>query len=83
MKGIWYSLLLKVAGWITSPDFVNRVKDVVLSLFDKTISGEQKRKKAIKELKEEFKDMGSSLINMVIEIVVNYIKAKSLKSDKG
>ena len=68
---------------LTSPDFMQALKDLVLSYMDDDISGAEKKEAVLEELKqlgqevgEMVVDMSGSLLNLALEAAVAYVKFK-------
>jgi len=82
MKGIWITLLVKIIGYLTSAEFVNLVKELVLSMVNADKTGEEKRAHVLEELKKSSFDFGSSLASLALESIVSLFKIKGLEALK-
>jgi len=77
MKSLFSSLLVKVISYLTSAEFVAFVKELVLSyLNDDKKTGEEKRKAVIEQIKDSSFVVGTNLMNLAIEGILAYVKAK-------
>ncbi len=80
MKSIWASLLIKIVKYLTSAEFINLVKKLVLFMNkDESKTGDEKRIFVLNELKKQSFVVSSSLTSLAIEAVVSYLKIKGLK----
>lgn len=83
MQGIWIALLMKIIEYITSKEFIELVKKLVLSMFENDKkTGEEKRKYVLEELKNSGVEFSTNLINLGIESAVTYIKTKGVEEVK-
>jgi len=55
---------------------LDQLREIVEKLMAVDLPGEEKRQQAWEMAKELFSDMGTSAINFLIELAVNYVKAK-------
>ena len=83
MKTLWLSLLGKVIQYLTSKKFVDLVKQFVFTMFNEDkLSGEEKRKYVLNELKKQNQEFGLTLTNLAIESVVTIAKVKGVNAIK-
>jgi hypothetical protein len=55
---------------------LDQLREIVERLMDTDIPGNEKRSQAWEMARELFADLGNSAINFLIELAVNYVKAK-------
>ena len=55
---------------------LDELRDIVTRLMDIDIPPEEKRQQAWEMAKDLFSDLGTSAVNFLIELAVNYVKAK-------
>jgi hypothetical protein len=81
MKALWISLLWKLVSHLVGNDSLLRdIKELVAEAANMTISGEEKKKRVLKELQDighNLAAIGGTLVNLAIEAAVIVLKQKA------
>lgn len=72
MSAIWRIVRL----WVDN-GALDQLREIVERLMDVDIPSDEKREQAWEMAKELFADMGASTLNFLVELAVNYVKAKT------
>lgn len=76
MNAFLIAAMYRILKVLIQEEFVDQVKDIVVTLMDKDMPGEEKRKIALQQAKDLGYDIGNTLMNMALEIVVAYVKSR-------
>lgn len=83
LNAIWTSALINLLRMATSGAIVAKVIELVKSASDMSISGEEKKRAVLLALREVggeleplIREVGTSVLNLLIEAAVAYIKAR-------
>jgi hypothetical protein len=79
MKTFFMKLIVLLIERVTSPQFVKRVKELVMYYAQEQIGGDEKRKKVIQYIEYEGWKFAGSIVNLTIEAVLNYLKLRQPK----
>ncbi|MGB4948796.1 MAG: hypothetical protein WBQ05_16590 [Candidatus Competibacter denitrificans] len=77
MNGIMTQILISAAAKALIGADWEKVKSVVASVADSTLSGSQKREEVIQRLKTLGLSLSESLLNFAIEAAVTWLKQRS------
>jgi len=81
MKDIWLALLGKVVQYLTSKEFVDLVKALVLTMFeDDSKTGAEKREHVLEEIKLSGMNFGSTLASLAIVSIVVVAKEQGVQA---
>lgn len=74
MNSFWMTLLVAAIKAIAGSVVWDAALNAVSSLMDSSLSGDDKRKKVLENLKLAFANVPTSLLNLVIEVAVTKTK---------
>lgn len=72
-------MLNKIISWIVGGDLFEKIKEIVLGLFDADMPGNEKRERALKQLQEIGASAAEFLLNLGIEAAVYLVKQEQGK----
>lgn len=71
-----FSTVWRIVRMWVDDGALDELRDIVTRLMDIDIPSEEKRQQAWEMAKDLFSDLGTSAVNFLIELAVNYVKAK-------